>query len=395
MPVHLPRDVELPPEQEINASLLLTKYAHVKTKTENDKSAEIAQRACKGKMCSGAVFHYSRIKGSKVLYMKLQDRLIIDQSGGVQENAHLCLHPHFGTPMIPGSAVKGAARHCLWERWRDAVDANDQETALRYAAELVDLFGFPTGDDGSYKEAGKRKTHDVNLDAWCLENLGEMVRGKNGKEKSLAGKISFFAALPIGPAPLETDVLTCHHPEYYAPDRRKEKATDDEPPNPQFFPVVKAGATFEFVVCSTSRGSEVLADRALEILTSALELNGIGAKTGAGYGWFSVNHSVAEEMKQQCERLDAEAEENRRRAMLSPMEREREELLGVTDFGTAINEVLQSGSDDRKAALIVLLKTEQADYWKDLKKRAKKLPKIKARVDGLLNLARDLGEELP
>ena len=32
---------------------------------------------------------------------KLRSRLIVNQAGGILENAGLCLHPHFGYPYIP------------------------------------------------------------------------------------------------------------------------------------------------------------------------------------------------------------------------------------------------------------------------------------------------------
>lgn len=350
MPVYLPKDVELPPVQEINASLLITKYTHVKTRVEKDDSAKIARRSCKGKSEPKHLFRYSQMKGAKSLFMRLEDRLIVDQSGGVQENAHLCLHPHFGVPMIPGSAVKGVARHYLWELWNDAEGA--EKDVLE--SELYEIFG----------------------------------------DAEQSGKISFLSARPVGGASLEVDVLTCHHMDYYSPQNGKDKATDDESPNPQFFPVVKKGATFEFVVYPTARGTAQMAERALSLLKDALELNGIGAKTAAGYGWFSEDEKEAENQRTEREARESKATEEVRRSNLSPVDLAKEDLLKTADFGTAVNDILQSGSPAQKRALVQLYNADKSSDWKELKKRAKKKPKAKSKVDSILQLAQELREEL-
>ena len=44
-------------------------------------------------------------KGGIRFVAKLGGRLIVNQAGGILENAGLCLHRHFNAPYIPGSAV--------------------------------------------------------------------------------------------------------------------------------------------------------------------------------------------------------------------------------------------------------------------------------------------------
>ena len=199
----------------------------------------------------------------------LKSRLIVNQAGGILENAGLCLHPHFGYPYIPGSAVKGVARHAAWCEWQDEADS---EKKADIARRIARVFGFPTGDDG----------------------LDKYLKELEGEEKRCGGCVSFFAAEPKdGKAPLVTDIVNCHHSKYYAglqPD-----ATDDEGPIPLPFPAVEKGATFVFTLVPLRDADEKEVQFAKDCLVKALTINGVGAKTSAGYGWFEYEDlSVAQ-----------------------------------------------------------------------------------------------------
>ena len=364
----LPKGLDLPRYEEINASLLITKYAEVKTEAEKEDSKKIAEYSCKGKIRSRDMMRFSSLPKAEMVAMKLMGSLIVDQSGGVQENANLCLHPHFGFPTIPGSAVKGAARHYVWEQWREGIDEKKQDAAKEKAIDLIEIFGFPTGDK--------------KLDEWSNEHLDHST--------DQAGKIAFFAAIPYGSAPLEVDVLTCHHMDYYM--GNKERATDDENPNPQFFPIVKAGATFEFVVCPTQRGTEELAKKALGYLKSSLETNGIGAKTAAGYGWFEKDRTASESLRAEKDKI-AKAQA---KAALSPLDLAKSALMEIegTQFGEEAIRILSEGTSGEQHALIQLFKGERKEEWKSWKKRAKTKPKLQGRVEKVVSLAKELGEDL-
>lgn len=273
MPLYLPDNVKncLPTdESQINASLLMTKYTIVKSPTEKEDSAKFVDRVCLGRMTSPG-FSYSEIPGAQIACMRLQGRMMVNQSGGVAENANLCLHPFFGFPYIPGSAVKGCVRHYLWTLWDDAQDDTQK---LEFAHNIVEIFGYSTGDHA--------------LDQWCQKNLPELVLDpKTGKQVARAGGVVFFAAQPMDKSHLEADVLTSHHPNYYT--GSKESAADDEAPVPIFFPAVKSGCVFEFTVKSRAEDNGELACKALEYLKCAMAIEGAGAKTAAGYGWFEFD----------------------------------------------------------------------------------------------------------
>jgi len=286
MPVYLPDNVktQLPAVTEINASLLMTKYAVVKGAGENEQSVEFVKRVCQGRSVMPQ-FSYTEIHGSLFVLMRLGSRMMVDQSGGVADHASLCLHPHFGFPYIPGSAVKGCTRHHVWTLWNESKDEQERKA---YARDIVSIFGYPTGDD--------------SLNAWCEKELPQsVINPKTGKRRSLAGRVVFFAAYPEDKAPLEADVLTPHHRKYYTDDA-VDCATDDEAPVPVFFPAVKSGGVFEFVVRPLKTEDSGLAEKALDYLKAAMEIEGAGSKTAAGYGWF-IFDEVKTNLVRERERL--------------------------------------------------------------------------------------------
>lgn len=243
-----------------NPSLLLTKYARV----GKAKKGEVLDVVVKCQTKNAADVPLLEPKGSVRVWARLKSRLAVNLAGGILENAHIALHPHFGVPCLPGSAVKGIARHAAWCEWVGA------ERDLKVAKELAAVFGFPTGDKDGL---------DAQLEA-------------NG-EQPHAGCVAFLPAFPKGRGKLERDVVTCHHAKYYS--GKEAKAADDEGPTPQFFPAVAAGETFRFTLAPLRGCTPERLARARGWLVRALTINGAGAKTAAGYGWF-------EDVTEVCER---------------------------------------------------------------------------------------------
>jgi CRISPR-associated protein Cmr6 len=153
----------------------------------------------------------------------------------------ICLHRTYGVPYIPGSALKGLAaaaahKHLQAPGWR---------------------------------KAGKDET------------IGEWHQVLFGDQES-SGYVTFHDALwiPEGNAlPLDLDVMTVHHPNYYQGDA---PPADWDNPNPVAF----VSARGRYLLAVT--GPEEWADAAMAILRDALEMDGIGAKTAAGYGRLRV-----------------------------------------------------------------------------------------------------------
>jgi CRISPR type III-B/RAMP module RAMP protein Cmr6 len=249
-------------------SLRISKFANISDKKE-DKADEKRNEICSivSTINKYQLFNntwredFNNEAQCKVFTAKLGARLIVNSSGGVLENAGLCLHRNFGCPIIPGSAVKGIARHAAWCDWNEEKDVVKKKNKALIIAEV---FGFPTNEN--------------SLDAYA----GELTGG--GCKSS--GKVCFFEAYPTNKAEAEVDILNVHHRGYYAGET--EVALDNENPILCYFPTVKAGTEFAFRVLRLGNLSDENFKQAVKWLRIGLSQHGIGAKTAAGYGWFDI-----------------------------------------------------------------------------------------------------------
>jgi len=159
------------------------------------------------------------------------------------ENASLCLHPVYGFPFIPGTGLKGLARSSA--QLCDGRNDRDRD--------LLRIFG-KLGGTGSV----------VFLDAW-----------------------------PAEWPEIKVDIVNNHHKDYYS-SKGETPPGDWESPNPVYFLVVAPGVKFKFaVVATTPRTSDDDLDMARDWLQSGLQDLGAGAKTAAGYGYFSAPEDAA------------------------------------------------------------------------------------------------------
>ena len=169
-------------------------------------------------------------------------------SGTVLENS-LCLHPLYGFPVIPGSALKGLARHY-------GRDFNLFNQAVNQA-EIEEIFGNEPGEKNKDKlKEGKV----VFLDAWPEE------WEENGF--------------------LELDVISPHYSEYY---NQRTLPADNLNPVPVVFLAVRKGVNFRFCLLPSRFYKEAdgdLINRVMSCLKQALINYGAGAKTGSSYGYF-------------------------------------------------------------------------------------------------------------
>lgn len=147
----------------------------------------------------------------------------------------ITLHHTFGVPYLPGSALKGLA--------------------ARAARQKLDAPWDPDEEGGPYSIVFGR-----------LED---------------AGFVTFHDALwiPEGTSlPLDVDVLTVHHADYYGSGA---PPTEWDDPNP--VPFLSAHGSFEIALT----GPERWVDLAFDLLCDALENDGVGAKEGI-YGYLTV-----------------------------------------------------------------------------------------------------------
>lgn len=183
------------------------------------------------------------LQGTMSFSLNTSTRVIVNHGGeSILENS-ISIHPYYGFPVIPGSAIKGVTRHYSEEF--ETLDKNLENK----------IFG------NSPTEKKSQQGSILFLDAWP----------KNIDQKN------FF----------ELDVFTPHYQEYY---QKKKLPRDDQNPVPVYFLAVKKGVEFEFVIAPSLGHSKENVQEDLKLakglITNALKTFGIGAKTGSSYGYF-------------------------------------------------------------------------------------------------------------
>jgi CRISPR type III-B/RAMP module RAMP protein Cmr6 len=322
---------------------------------------------------------------SRALIAKLEGRLAINLADSLIRNAGIALDRLFGMPYVPGSAVKGVARATALE---EIMAAEGEKRA-----QLFDLFCRVFGTaDNDYKPQEE------------LASFRELLADRPA---NLRGGVAFLPAYPIAEAKIVVDLTNVHYPIYYqgekkrriAPGLSSSLALENPQPNP--FPCVEAGARFAFCLVLAGRDDapDLLA-AAERWLSQALTVRGIGAKTAAGYGWFSIEPPAAlaallaeetriREQEAHAARKVAEdaavaAAEAARIKEMSPEDRHLETLclLPDQDFATKAATVGTLLPEEQRALLRALNTPAKRDRWKKWKKSDKDTDK--KRVAALL-----------
>jgi len=247
-----------------NASLVMDKYLRVPVREDEHKKnarRELHQAVQESIDRSEEVYKaaFDRYKNSTPGPCKAGDcktveglRLIIGIGNENVLETGLTLHHTYGTPIIPGTALKGLASHYCDQVW-GAGDGKFKRGEEYHRA----IFG--TSDDSG---------HFIFHDAWITPET--MKRS------------------------LRRDVMTPHHMEYYSGEDKGQAApTDFDDPNPVTF--LSVAGTFHVAVSCDVPGAEgdKWADLAFGLLTDALREWGIGGKTAAGYGRLTIVQEVS------------------------------------------------------------------------------------------------------
>lgn len=313
---------------------------------------------------------------------ELGGRLLINMAGGVQENAGIALDRCFGLPLIPGSASKGVSRHtALWEI-RSSESVAEKKRLLRLA---LLVFGFGVDD--------VKSKHGKTNWAWSVESNPEIlgsVLSELPSSTDFKGIISFLPASPASEKSMRivAEGLTPHT------DQMTGKESDRL--NPLTFPAVERGSQFAFaLILNRSLGKQSeesireILDQAEIWLKQAVTGTGIGAKTSAGYGWFTINdtaetvrradaaqqatHDAEAAKRKQADAIDAAAQAARKAAM-SDTERFVEMIAKLDDPAFAEKAKLvgqNSITGDEAIAFFQVLKSpekrERRKQWKNKK----------------------------
>lgn len=330
---------------------------------------------------------------------ELGGRLLINMAGGVQENAGIALDRCFGLPLIPGSAAKGVSRHAaLWEI-RSAESLVEKKRLLRLA---LLVFGFGVDD--------VKSKHEKTNWAWSVEDQPKILSALLAdlpSQTDFKGQVSF---LPASPADEKNMRIVA---EGLTPHTDQRTGGESDRLNPLTFPAVERGSQFAFSLVLNRKLDRQIPDTIREILDQAeswlkqaVTGTGIGAKTSAGYGWFTIDETAElkrrEAAAQQAQR-DAEAAEQKRveavrlageaerLADMSDLERHVEAISALDDSGFADKARLVSQGSitgDESIAFFQVLKSsakkdrrkqwknKKADLWSALQSTAASLNQI-------------------
>lgn len=312
---------------------------------------------------------------------QLEGRLAINLADSLIQNAGVCLDRIFGLPYIPGSAVKGVCRHAALVELKSAPEAE--------ISRLLSLFCATFGtSEIDFKSGDLSRFRDYRL----------------GRDRDSKGAVAFLPAYPASEETrLVVDLTNVHYPDYYRDGRAEDQSKENPRPNP--FPAVEIGAQFAF--CLVLNGMDMRPDvlaAAKRWLEVALTERGLGAKTAAGYGWFSLKPEVLVDLKATwaAERLarnakflaDAEMEQLARekaayQATLSPEAAAAEMLLGLPDdrFAAFAKDLAHKPETEQRAFISLLASAkEKRDRWKIWKKRKPEIAEAVEAVRASLNL---------
>lgn len=397
-------------------SLAATRFAFI---GENRDDKEWRKSACD--QIQSATYHRAKSdshqaflaqlidQGAVTIFAKLEARLILNAGDGVIENGGICLDRNSGIPYIPGSAIKAATR-----RWaiQQLGDCESEEKAASLLASIALIFGY---GDTEWKSGRDSKHGHSHSDFWLAmvpisspgqafderrqekwSKVSELAAGmifeilgitpKYPDESlapqlpNLSGCIHFLPAFPTNNAVVETDVLTPHHSKYY--DGKQTTATDDENPIPIFFPTVAKGTGYQFLL----RAGHLSHSAAhLELtktwLIDALNYLGLGAKTNAGYGWFTLDRNAQQKAELIYQEKTATLARLKELESMEPEERALEELneLAHDDFVRIIKNLEGESPEQQKVVCMMLTHSKKAEWkeWKKAKKWQDRIPVIR------------------
>lgn len=247
------------------------------------------------------------VDGSRAAQFQLSSRLLIGHGNAAPSEVGLTVHHTWGTPVIPGSALKGLLSQymhtCYGPTRGESQDGADSfnPRLLEGRSEIYEArapYQGPTWKEGGsvylhgpgeiYRAlfgapdcASDRPTRAEIFGPEYTDDPG-LLQEARAAVGAIRGGLIFHDALMIpgdDPMPYRRDVLTVHQKTYY--DGREKTAPNDyDSPNPVTFMTVKPGTAFLLAIS----GPEDWTKFALKHLTDALSEWGVGGKTSAGYG---------------------------------------------------------------------------------------------------------------
>lgn len=196
----------------------------------------------------------------KAARYRVVDRLLIGTGAANVLEFSLSMNRLWGTPMLPGSGLKGLVRH--YASW--------------YARQ---------------PESQGRLTDDHRLDLFGSEDLSGVVDWLD----------AWWIPDQDGAIPYERDMLTPHYGSWYRDDTGKSWPDGAEDP----IPVGRASIRGSFLV-AVHAPDQSWANDAMKLLEWAVSGWGVGAKTNSGYGYLKRIREEGEEEKENASVSDPE-----------------------------------------------------------------------------------------
>ncbi len=241
--------------------------------------------------------------------LKTASRLVVGLGTESTLETSITLHRLHGFPYIPASALKGLCHAvCLlalaktlgipptpMERALQALRSRPPQS-LDPGIHTLAVFtqDVRTSQLKAYAELSTTYTLPTFEELEQHQDIQRFRRIFGTVER--AGDVVFFDGIPTGNQSLiEADVLSPHFGEYYMHNgdpTQRPAPSDDQSPVPTIFLVVPEGRTFHFAVgvrrnMSNDADAVACTELAQAWLWLALQEFGIGAKTAAGYGYFT------------------------------------------------------------------------------------------------------------
>lgn len=240
-----------------NAGLLRDRYLELSVKDDKHKDARgrLQEMMRKAIAQTSAVYQLAYAKDLAQVQTHIKEgifktagRMVIGLGGENVLETGISLQHTYGTPLIPGSALKGLAAHYCDHAW-GVVDPKFKLGGVYHKT----IFG--TSEDSG---------HIIFHDSWITPD-------------SLVGS-------------LKLDVMTPHHTEYYS---NKDGAAPSDFDDPTPITFLSIEGRFHIVIsCDVqNEDGKKWTKLAFKILTKALEEWGIGGKTSSGYGRLFLENS--------------------------------------------------------------------------------------------------------
>ncbi|MGH9424942.1 MAG: type III-B CRISPR module RAMP protein Cmr6, partial [Terriglobia bacterium] len=184
----------------------------------------------------------------------------------------------YGFPILPGSSVKGLARSWSLISLAASLDVKSLNDVDKMLSEE---------DEKKFAEQFKKACPQASSQTTTNVSEFRQLFGTTG----VAGHAIFFDAIPVRLPKLELDIMTPHFPDYYGDKTNRVAPTDSQNPKPVPFLTVAPNTEFRFAVgwrVALTDESRRLRSLAQDWLTKGLTELGAGAKTSAGYGYFTA-----------------------------------------------------------------------------------------------------------